>query len=72
MRADAWIALEPRSQTKSGVIAFRGIQTHYVVGGDKAVRILVIAIVLFYLVPIAVIVLAAVAIVIAAIVLNYF
>jgi hypothetical protein len=55
-----------------GVIAFRAIQTHYVVSGDKAVRILVIAIVLFYLVPIAVIVLAAVAIVIAAIVLNYF
>jgi hypothetical protein len=55
-----------------GVIAFRAIQTHYEVSGDKAVRILVIAIVLFYIVPLVLIVLAAVAIVIAAIVLNYF
>ena len=55
-----------------GVIAFRAIKTHYAVSGDKAVRILVIAIVLFYIVPLALIVLAAVAIVIAAIVLNYF
>ena len=55
-----------------GVIAFRAIQTHYAVTGDKAVRILVIAIVLFYLVPLVLIVLAAVAIVIAALVLNYF
>jgi len=55
-----------------GVIAFRAIQTHYAVTGDRAVRILVIAIVLFYLVPLVLIVLAAVAIVIAAIVLNYF
>lgn len=55
-----------------GVIAFRAIQAHYEVSGDKAVRILVIAIVLFYLVPLVLIVLAAVAIVLAAIVLNYF
>jgi hypothetical protein len=54
------------------VIAFRAIQSHYGVTGDKAVRILVIAIVLFYVVPLVLIVLAAVAIVIAAIVLNYF
>ena len=55
-----------------GFIAFRAIQTHYAVTGDKAVRILVIAIVLFYVVPLVLIVLAAVAIVIAALVLNYF
>jgi hypothetical protein len=55
-----------------GVIAFRAIQTHYAVSGDKAVRILVIAIVLFYFVPLVLIVLAAVAIVVAALVLNYF
>jgi hypothetical protein len=55
-----------------GLIAFRAIQSHYGVTGDKAVRILVVAIVLFYVVPLVLIVLAAVAIVIAAIVLNYF
>jgi hypothetical protein len=55
-----------------GLIAFRAIQAHYVVSGDKAARILVVAIVLFYVVPLVLIVLAAVAIVIAALVLNYF
>lgn len=55
-----------------GVIAFRAIRAHYGVASDKAVRILVIAIVLFYLVPLMLIVLAAVAIVVAAIMLDYF
>ena len=55
-----------------GVLAFRAIQSHYVVSPDKAARILVIAIVLFYVVPLVLIVLAAVSIVIAAIVLDYF
>jgi hypothetical protein len=55
-----------------GVIAFRAIRAHYGVTGDTAVRILVIAMVLFYLIPLVLIVLAAVAIVVAAILLNYF
>lgn len=55
-----------------GLLAFRAVEAHYVVGGDKAFRILAIAAVLFYIVPLVVIVLAAVAIVTAALVLNYF
>lgn len=55
-----------------GILAFRAIQSHYAVSGDKAARILVIAIVLFYVVPLVFIVLAAVAIVVAAVVLGYF
>ena len=55
-----------------GVIAFRAIQSHYGVAGDRATRILAIAIVLFYLVPLVFIVLAAVAIIVAAVVLEYF
>jgi hypothetical protein len=55
-----------------GVIAFRAIQAHYGVDGDRAARILIVAVVLFYLIPLALIVLAAVAIIIAALVLNYF
>jgi hypothetical protein len=55
-----------------GVIAHRAIQVHYGVDGAKAVRILVIAIVLFYIVPLVFIVLAAVSIIVAAILLEYF
>ncbi|HUQ42069.1 MAG TPA: YIP1 family protein, partial [Candidatus Limnocylindrales bacterium] len=47
-----------------GVIAFRAVQAHYVVSGDKAARILVIAIGLFYVIPLVLIALAAVAIVV--------
>ena len=54
------------------VIAFRAIQAHYGVAGDRAFRILIVAVVLFYLIPFVLIVLAGVAIVIAALVLNYF
>ncbi|MDQ2952452.1 MAG: YIP1 family protein [Chloroflexota bacterium] len=55
-----------------GLLAFRAVEAHYAVSGDKAFRILAIAVVLFYIVPLVIIVLAAVAIVIAALVLNYF
>lgn len=55
-----------------GILAFGAIRSHYAVAGDKAARILVIAIVLFYVLPLVLIVLAAAAIVIAALVLNYF
>ena len=55
-----------------GLIALRAVEAHYAVSGEKAFRILAIAVVFFYFVPLVVIVLAAVAIVIAALVLNYF
>ncbi len=55
-----------------GVIAHRAIQVHYGVSGEKSIRILVIAVVLFYIVPLIFIVLAAVSIIIAAILLEYF
>jgi hypothetical protein len=55
-----------------GLLSYRGIEVHYGVSGARAFQILIVAIVLFYLVPLALIVLAALAIVIAAIVLGYF
>lgn len=58
----AWLAL----------ITYRGIETHYAVSGARAFRILAVALVLFYVVPLALIVLAALGIVLAAIVLGYF
>ncbi|HZP95469.1 MAG TPA: YIP1 family protein [Candidatus Limnocylindria bacterium] len=54
------------------LIAHRAIQSHYAVGGERALRILVVAVVVFYLVPLVLIVGSAVAIVIAAVVLEYF
>ena len=54
------------------LIAFRAVQVHYGVERDRAVRILVVAIVFFYLLPLVLIVAAAVSIIIAAIVLEYF
>ena len=54
------------------VATYRAIRLHYGVPQERAVRILVIAAVLFYVVPLAVIVAAAVAIVIAGVVLEYF
>ena len=54
------------------VIAFRAIQAHYGVDRDRATRILIVAVVLFYLVPLLVIIFAGVALVIAALLLNYF
>jgi hypothetical protein len=53
-------------------IAHRAIRVHYAVGRDPATRILVIAVVAFYLVPLLLIVCAAVAIIVAAVVLEYF
>lgn len=54
-----------------GVIAWRAIQAHYGLPGRPALRVLGVAVALFYLVPFAVIVLALVAIVVAAIALGY-
>lgn len=53
-------------------IAHRAIRAHYDVDRDRATRILVIAVVAFYLVPLILIVGAAVAIIVAAVVLEYF
>lgn len=55
-----------------GLIVHRGIAVHYGVSGARAFRVLVVAVVLFYLVPLALIVAAAIGIVVAAIVLGYF
>ncbi len=54
------------------LIAHRVIQAHYLVSGERALRILIIAVVVFYLVPLVLIVGAAVAIIVAAVVLEYF
>ncbi|HEU5287327.1 MAG TPA: hypothetical protein VFV20_02900, partial [Candidatus Limnocylindria bacterium] len=54
------------------VIVHRTIQAHYEVTGERALRILIVAVVVFYLVPFALIVASAVAIIIAAVVLEYF
>ncbi|MEP6693508.1 MAG: hypothetical protein ABJB39_02570 [Chloroflexota bacterium] len=55
-----------------GVIAYRGVRAYYAVDQGRATRILVVALVLFYLVPLIIIVGAAVSIIIAAVVLGYF
>lgn len=54
-----------------GIIVWHGIRTYYAVSGGKALTILVVAIVLFYVVPLALILAAVVAIVVAAFVLEY-
>jgi hypothetical protein len=54
------------------VIAYRGVRVYYAVDQRHATRILVVALVLFYLVPLILIVGAAVSIIVAAVVLGYF
>ena len=54
------------------VIAYRGVRAYYAVDPSHATRILVVALVLFYLVPLILIVGAAVSIIVAAVVLGYF
>jgi len=54
-----------------GVIAWRGIQAHYGLARGPALGVLLIAAALFYVVPFVVIVLAAVAILVAAVALDY-
>ena len=55
-----------------GVIAYRGVRAYYSVDQSGATRILVVALVLFYLVPLILIVAAAVSIIVAAVILGYF
>lgn len=54
-----------------GVIVWQAIQLHYALAPVRAFVVLLIAIVAFYLIPLALIVVAAVAILVAAIVLDY-
>lgn len=56
----------------SGALSLRAIQLHYAVDQRRGATILVLAVGLFYLVPLALIVLAVVAILVAAIALDYF
>ena len=53
-------------------LVHRAIEVHYAVTGERALRILIVAVVVFYLVPFVLIVGAAVAIIVAAVVLEYF
>jgi hypothetical protein len=55
-----------------GVIVWRGIQAYYGVSGGRGLTILIVALVLFYLVPLALILTAVVAILVSAVVLEYF
>lgn len=55
-----------------GVIAYRGVRAYYAIDRARATRILVVALVLFYIAPLVLIVGAAVSIIVAAVVLGYF
>lgn len=54
-----------------GVIVWQGIRAYYGVTGGKALTILIVALVLFYLAPLALIVVAIIALIVAAFVLEY-
>lgn len=54
-----------------GVMAWHALQAHYGLTGQRAVTTLLVALVLFYVVPLALIVSAVVAILVAAVVLEY-
>jgi len=55
-----------------GIIAYRGVRAYYAVDNALTIRILVVALVLFYLVPLVLIIGAAVSIIVAAVILGYF
>lgn len=55
-----------------GWLAWHAIRRHYGVGGQRALSILFVAVVLFYLAPLVLIALAAISIIVAAIVLEFF
>ncbi|HEV8656464.1 MAG TPA: hypothetical protein VGR85_13230 [Candidatus Limnocylindria bacterium] len=55
-----------------GVIAYRGVRAYYAADRALATRILIVALVLFYIVPLILIVGAAVSIIVAAVILGYF
>ena len=55
-----------------GVIAYRGVRAHYGADRAAATRILIVALVVFYLIPLVLIVGAAVSVIFAAVILEYF
>jgi hypothetical protein len=55
-----------------GVIVYRGVRAYYEIDQTLATRVLVVALVLFYLVPLILIVAAGVSIIVAAVILGYF
>ena len=55
-----------------GVLLWRGICAHYGLTSGRSLTVLLVAIVLFYLIPLTAIVLAVIAVIVAAIVLEYF
>lgn len=55
-----------------GVILWNGVRVHYAASGGRALTILLVALVLFYLAPLTLILLAIVAVLVAAVVLEYF
>lgn len=55
-----------------GVIAYRGVRAYYGVDRARATRILVVALVVFYLIPLVLIIGAAVSVIFAAVILEYF
>lgn len=54
-----------------GLIVWHGIRAHYELPGGRALTLLVVAVVLFYLAPITLILLALIAILVAAVLLEY-
>ena len=55
-----------------GVLLWGGIVAHYGLTSGRSLTVLVVALVLFYLVPLTAIVLAVIAVLVAAVVLEYF
>jgi len=55
-----------------GVLLWNGIVAHYAVTGGRALTILLMAVLLFYLAPLTLILLAVIAVLVAAVVLEYF
>lgn len=54
------------------LLLWHGVRAHYEVAGGRALTILVVALVLFYLVPLTLVLVAVIAVLVAAIVLEYF
>ena len=55
-----------------GVLLFSGIAVHYGLTSGRSLTVLVLALVLFYLIPLTLILLAVIAVLVAAVVLEYF
>ena len=55
-----------------GVLLWQGVRVHYAVSSGKAVTILILALALFYLAPLTLILVAVIAVLAAAVILEYF